>query len=72
MKRRDELQELRSLPVKKISDKITESQKQLILLEQDRLLGKIKNTRQLSTLRRSIARMKTILDEKITAEIENK
>lgn len=72
MKRRDELQELRSLPANKLSDKITESQKQLILLEQDRLLGKIKNTRQLSTLRRSVARMKTILDEKITAEIENK
>ena len=46
--------------------KITESQKELILKQQDKLLGKIKDTSEMFRLRKSIAQMKTILDEKLT------
>lgn len=69
MKRRDLLSDLRALSTEKLSGKITESQKKLVLLQQDKLLGKLKNVKELSSLRTDIARMKTILDEKVTEQL---
>jgi ribosomal protein L29 len=66
MKRRDLLSDIRGLSTEKLSGKIAESQKKLVLLQQDKLLGKLKNVRELSVLKTDIARMKTVLDEKIT------
>lgn len=69
MKRRDFLQDVRGLSIEKLSGKITESQKKLVLLAQDKLLGKLKNVRELTRLRIDIARMKTVLDEKVTEQV---
>lgn len=67
MKRRDALKQHQGLTEKQLSAKIIESQKALVVKRQEKLLGKLKNTTQLRTLRRDIARMKTILDEKVSA-----
>lgn len=72
MKRRDFLREIRGLSLDKLSGKITESEKNIVLLGQDKLLGKLKNPRQITALRSEIARMKTILDEKVAESAESK
>lgn len=69
MKRRDQITALHRLTDKELSVRITESQKALVVKRQEKLLGKVKNTAQLNSLRKEIARMKTILDEKITATL---
>lgn len=68
-KRRDQISALRRLTDKELSVKITESQKTLVVKRQEKLLGKLKNTAELNYLRKEIAQMKTILDEKITATL---
>jgi len=70
MKRRDFLSQVRALSPDKLSGKITESQKKLVLLQQDKLLGKLKNPRDITSMRLEIARMKTILDEKVAESTE--
>jgi ribosomal protein L29 len=69
MKRQDQLTALRRLTDKDLSDKISESQKKLVVKRQEKLLGKVKNTAELNSLRKEIARMKTVLDEKISAAL---
>ncbi|MEX1052112.1 MAG: 50S ribosomal protein L29 [Patescibacteria group bacterium] len=65
MKHAEQLLALRRLTDVQLSVKIGESQKNLITKRQAKLLGKLKNTAELRTLRREIAQMKTILDEKV-------
>ena len=72
MKQSEQLTALRRLTDKQLSVKIAESQKTLVVKRQEKLLGKLKNTAELSTLRRDIARMKTLLDEKVTAALSEK
>jgi len=69
MKLRDQITALRRLTEKELSVKIAESQKALVVIQQEKLLGKIKNTADINHLRKEVARMKTILDEKIVAKI---
>ena len=69
MKRRDELTQLRGLSTSALYGKITDSQKKRVLLEQDKLLGQLKNMRELTAIKKSIARAQTILDEKLIAEV---
>jgi ribosomal protein L29 len=72
VKQKDQLKELRGLSIDKLSGKIAESQKDLVLKQQDKLLGKIKNIKELSILRKSVARMKTVLDEKLAEQVKDK
>lgn len=67
-KKKDLLAELRRFSAEKISDKIKADSKHLVELEQKKMLGSLKNVRELSAVKRSIARAKTILKEKL---IEN-
>ena len=69
MKVKDQLSELRRLTEGELSDKIINSQKNLVVKHQEKLLGKLKNTAELNYLKKEIARMKTILDEKVTARL---
>lgn len=68
-KRRDQITALRRLTDRELSVKIAESQKALIVKQQEKLLGKVKNTAEINSLRKEIARMKTILDEKVLSKI---
>ena len=70
MKVRDQLSGLRRLTEGELSDKIVESQKKLIVKHQEKLLGKLKNTAELNYQKKEIARMKTILDEKVTTRLQ--
>ena len=69
MKRINQLAGFRRLTEKELSVKIVESQKNLVVKHQEKLLGKLKNTAQINFQKKEIARMKTILDEKITANL---
>ena len=71
MKVKDQLSGLRRLTEGELSDKIINSQKNLVVKHQEKLLGKLKNTAELNYLKKEIARMKTILDEKVAARLED-
>ncbi len=71
MKNRDFLTEARRMTAAQLSGKIQESKKHLIELDQDRLLGKIKNTAEFRVLRHQVAQLMTLRDEKISEEIRN-
>lgn len=68
MKHKDVLTQLRASTPAQISDKINDSRAKLITLEQDKILGKLKNAREITATRKFIARAMTILDEKVTNE----
>lgn len=70
MKTTEELQTFRGLTPAQISAKITDSRKKLSSLRQDKVLGKIKNVHEITQIRKSIARLQTILDEKIAAAVK--
>jgi ribosomal protein L29 len=70
MKRNDLLKELRHLSVEKLTGKIQESKKRLVELDQEKLLGKLKNVSSHKYLRRQIAQMLTVRDEKIATKVE--
>lgn len=69
-KRSDIVHQLRGLTAGQILGKITDSQKKLVNLQQDKTLGKLKNVHEITSVRKFIARAQTILDEKITAEVK--
>jgi len=69
MKNIDLLKELRGLTAPQISAKITEYRKRLIVLEQEKVLGQLKKTDELRTARKTVARAKTVMDEKVRQEI---
>lgn len=69
-KRLEQLREIKALPLNQISGRITEAQKKLAMLRQDKLLGKLKNPKEIGELKKTIARLKTILDEKVTQNIK--
>ena len=69
MKLKDEIKELRGCTPKQISAKITDSRAKLVRLNQDKILGKLKNVHEITVVKKSISRMQTILDEKIREDI---
>jgi ribosomal protein L29 len=71
MKRNDYIKTVRRLTVKELTDKIQEGKKRMIELDQEKLLGKLKNTALSAEQRRQIAQMLTVRDEKITEELKN-
>lgn len=71
MKNKDFLAESRRMTPKQISDKIHMSKKRLIELDQEKLLGKLKNVSSRAILRRQIAQLMTIRDEKVSLEVKN-
>lgn len=62
---KDFLHQHRLLSVKEIYAKMIESRKKIIELEQGKILGKVKNYREIRQLKRELARLITILDEKL-------
>ena len=70
MKRAEFLKEHRGLSIKEISARITDSRHKLTKLEQDRQLGKLKNFREITFLRKNIARLATLLDEKVSENVQ--
>lgn len=68
-KRKEFLEKARRLTVGELSGRIAESQKQLFTLNQEKILGKLKNVSQIRQLRVEIARLATIIDEKVSQEL---
>ena len=69
MKKTETLDKARRSTLKEISDKITENRKQLFTLNQEKVLGKLKNVAQIGQIKRNIARLSTILDEKVSESV---
>lgn len=65
------LKEARGLNTKQLTDKIDKAHQELIQLRQNARLGRLKNYRQIVDLKRRIARLKTVVDEKVSGEIAN-
>jgi ribosomal protein L29 len=70
--RTDQLKSARLLTPAQVSAKITEGRQQLIRLNQNKVLGQLKNSGEIKKLRRELARLQTILDEQITTAIKEK
>jgi len=70
MKRRDFVREARTLTTQTLADRVASGKKQLLELNQQKMLGKLKNYRAIKGLRREIARLRTVLDEKIQSQVE--
>lgn len=71
-KRRDFINEARRMTPQQISAKISESKKHLLEIDQEKLLGKLKNVSSRRYLKREIAQMMTIRDEKVSQELKVK
>ncbi|MEK7202381.1 MAG: 50S ribosomal protein L29 [Patescibacteria group bacterium] len=70
MKKTEILDKARRSTLKEISDKITENRKQLFTLNQEKILGKLKNVAEIGQIKRNIARLSTILDEKVSESVK--
>lgn len=70
MKKTETLDKARRSTLKEISDKITENRKQLFTLNQEKILGKLKNVAEIGQIKKNIARLSTILDEKVSESVK--
>lgn len=66
MKQSEFIKNVRGLTPEKILAKITEDKKSLVELEQKKVLGSLKSSAEIRSLRRNIARLNTVLDEKLS------
>ncbi|MCR4277476.1 MAG: 50S ribosomal protein L29 [Candidatus Berkelbacteria bacterium] len=69
MKKTETLDKARRSTINEISAKITENRKQLFTLNQEMILGKLKNVSQIGQIKREIARLSTVLDEKVSETV---
>lgn len=70
MKKTETLEKARRSTINEISVKITENRKQLFTLNQEKILGKLKNVAQIGQIKKEIARLSTILDEKVSEAVK--
>lgn len=70
MKRNDFIKEIRHLSVEQLTGKIRESKQRLIELDQEKLLGKLKDVASRKFIRRQIAQMATVRDEKVSEKVK--
>lgn len=70
MKKTETLEKARRSTINEISVRITENRKQLFTLNQEKILGKLKNVSQIGQIKREIARLSTILDEKVSEAVK--
>lgn len=70
MKQIDFLKETRHLSVEQLTGKIQESKRRLIEIDQEKLLGKLKDHSSRKYLRRQIAQMLTVRDEKLAEKVK--
>ncbi|OGD61489.1 50S ribosomal protein L29 [Candidatus Berkelbacteria bacterium RIFCSPLOWO2_01_FULL_50_28] len=71
-KKTEFLRQARLLTASQLAAKINQSRKTLLEQRQERVLGKLKNFRAIERVRKEIAQLHSILDEKVTANITEK
>lgn len=72
MKKTEILNQARQSTIKEISAKIAIERKQLLTLQQEKILGKLTNIAKIGQTKRQIARLATVLDEKVSQTVEQK
>ena len=70
MKKTETLDKARRSTINEISVKITENRKQLFTLNQEKILGKLKNVSAIGQIKKEIARLATVLDEKVSESVK--
>ena len=70
MKKTETLDKARRSTVGEISARIAEERKQLLNLNQEKILGKLKNVSQIGRIKRDIARLSTVLDQLVSESIK--
>ena len=70
MKKTELLKQARQSSIGEISAKIADERKQLFILHQDKILGKLKNVAEIGQRKDDIARLMTILDEKVSETVD--
>lgn len=70
MKRKEFLDKSRRLTIKEISVKLSEERKELFTLNQEKVLGKLKDVAKIGRAKRDIARLATLLDEKVSESVK--
>ena len=68
MKRKGELAELRGLSEDELAKKVSDTEHELMNLRFRKAAGQLSQSSQLSRLRRTIARAKTLREERLSAE----
>ncbi|MFC1653581.1 50S ribosomal protein L29 [Patescibacteria group bacterium] len=70
--KRQEIAKLHNSTVKELSQKIEELQKELVIVRMEIKLGKQKNLKKGSSIRKDIARIKTIISQKNLSKNQEK
>ncbi len=70
MKKSELLDKTRKSTIKEISAKITEERRQIFNLNQEKILGKLKDIAAIGRTKRRIARLLTVLDEKVSESVK--
>ncbi len=70
--KRKEIQEVRDLPINELKEKSKNLRIQLYQLRSKLKVGQLKNYSSLSSVRKDIARMETIIKEKVGSKDEEK
>lgn len=72
MKSKEFIRDHKTLSTNQLSGKIKDTKADLIKLRQDQVLGKLKKTTDIRVQRKNLARLMTILDQKITEDLVKK
>lgn len=70
MKKTETISKARRSTIKEISVRIAEEQKKLFNLNQEKILGKLKNVAEIGQIKRDIARLSTVIDEKVSESVK--
>ena len=70
MKKSELLDKTRKSTIKEISAKIAEERRQIFNLNQEKILGKLKDVAAIGRTKRRIARLLTVLDEKVSESVK--
>ena len=62
------ISKIRDLTIEEIQQKLNESSQKLFQLKYENISGQLKNPLQIRGLRRDVARMKTVINEKKTSK----
>ena len=71
MKRNDKMKEFQKLTTEEINKKITEAKEELLKLRMKQATGTLDKPHRINALRKDVARLKTVLTEKLNDGSEN-
>lgn len=68
MKSREDMKQFRDLAADAVGEKLRSTEEELLKLRFRQASGQLENTSQIRTLRRTVARLRTVLEEKSSSQ----